>query len=180
MRAIVLTRPDGGVDIVHPSRSAISWLERGGLWADFPPGFVDSQIAQQTADGFPYWAVVRYCRAMVTGGKTEAEAFEIIRDRDCGNRGTAFEAWDRADLPTDRWFRDAWRRSHNGGPIGVSIRSARKIQADRIKDAAKAADIDLKWPLWRQRIRKEDCPVRLKHIWPKGLGGFYGHIAARD
>jgi hypothetical protein len=35
-------------------------------------------------------------------------------------------------VPTDRWFRDAWRRSSNGGPIYIDIDKAIEIQARKI------------------------------------------------
>lgn len=72
---------------------------------------------------------------MMFGGLTTNEALGLIRDRDCAHRGTGIELWNVADVPSDRWFRDAWRRSHDGGPIWVDLDIARDIQRKRIKSA---------------------------------------------
>ena len=64
---------------------------------------------------------------MLFGGCTTAEAYGIIRDRDCSHLGTGCELWDASDLPTDRRYRNAWRRSHNGGPIYIDDRAAMLI-----------------------------------------------------
>ena len=118
---------------------------------------------------------------MDEGGCTTAQAFEIIRDRDCGHLGTGHELWSAADLP-DRWFRNAWRRSHNGGPISIDMDKAREIQFSRIRHAVKAEN-DLRREQLRRfskpvrvsfgrladRIHKADSPRELRRIWPQEL-----------
>jgi hypothetical protein len=166
---ILYTRYDGGVSITHPAAECMAWMSSGGLWADRPRGYVDEQIERQITWGHLPHAAWRFAHAIAFGGCTDAEALDIIRDRDCGHLGTAFELLDVSDIPTDRWFRDAWRRSHNGGPIYVDMRKARKIQLVKLTDAARKRNIELRMDRWRQRIRQSTCPLHLKQIWPKGL-----------
>lgn len=162
---IIYTRHDGGVSITQPSANCMRWMGLGGRWADRERGYLDTQIERQIAAGHDERAVVRFCRAMMFGGCTDAEALEIIRDRDCGHLGTAFELVDFADIPQDRWFRNAWRRSHNGGPIYIDMKKARAIQYRRIKSLTRN-NILMKLPLWRGRIRRAQTPEQLKSIYP--------------
>lgn len=96
--------------------------------------------------------------------------------------GTAFEVWNACDVPANRWFRDAWVRSHNGGPINIDIRKARRIQFAKIKAAAageekrRQADldlfdrpVDLPWGTLRDRIHAAEEISDLRRIWPEGL-----------
>ena len=178
MKCIVYNRQDGGVTICHPTDWAISVMGCGGLWDAFPRGYLDTQIERQIARGVPKDAARRYARAVQFGGCTTAEALEIIRDRDCF-MGMSHELWDRSDIPTDRWFRDAWKRSHNGGPIYVDFAKAKPIQSSRIADAIleknrrRAGElldpiaVDLQ-PL-RNRISMARDERELRQIWPKEL-----------
>lgn len=126
-KAIVYTRADSGVSICYPTSAIIYWLGRGGFWGRATRGFCDAQIERQIARGVRADAAARYVRAMLVGGCTEAEAYGIIRDRDCAHLGTGCELWDVALVPVDRRYRDAWRRSHNGGPITIDDRVAQAI-----------------------------------------------------
>lgn len=163
---IIYTRHDGGVSIVHPSALCMLWMASGGRWAGMPHGYIDTQIDRQIAAGRDERAVVRFCLAMAFGGCTDAEALDIIRGRDCGHKGTAFDLVDYSDVPTDRWFRNAWRRSHNGGPIYIDMRQARKIQKKEIGCAAKRIGASLQWGRWNDRLRKAETPEELKRIFP--------------
>lgn len=168
-QAIVYTRPGGGVDVCYPSSECLEAMSCGGLWDDRPRGYLDEQIERQVAAGIHRWAAERFARAVQFGGCSQAEAFAIIRDRDCGHMGTGHEIWDLADVPKDRWFRDAWRRSHNGGPIGVDMAAARKIQLTRIGEAAKRGKAGLQLARWRERMRQAETPDQLRQVWPRGL-----------
>lgn len=162
---IVYTRRDGGVNLCTPSPNCLRRLAMGGNWGGQRRGFIDEQIDRQIADGYPEPAVVQFTRAMAFGGLTTAEALAVMRDRDC-HMGVAHELYSACP---DKWFRDAWVRSHNGGPIGIDMRKARKIQAKRIQRAAAKAKADLALPRWRERIRRAQDPEQLRQIWPKGL-----------
>ena len=108
----------------------------GGRWDGIATrGFLDRQIAAQSQAGVGERAARRFVLAMHKGGCSTPEAYDIMRDRFCAHLGTGCELWDVADVPTDRWFRDAWRRSHNGGPIEIDMRAARRLQLDKIKRA---------------------------------------------
>lgn len=175
-RRIVYTRPDGGVSICCPAKDAIRWMTLGGLWRDRSRGFVDGQIHRQIKEGRLEHAAVRFARAMVLGGLTTAEALEVIRDRDCGHLGTGHELWNAEDLPCDRWFRNAWRRSHNGGPIYVDLVKARRIQLSKVKNAVAAHNrprLSLGRkpyvPMWGElgnAIRHARDEFELRRVWP--------------
>jgi len=134
-KGILYTRHDGGVSISYPTSEIIRVMQVGGYWNDRPRGFIQTQIERQIADGIPEFAAVRYANAVTFGGCTEAEGWGIIRDRDCLRHGTLHELIDTEELPPDRWFRDAWYRSSNGGPVAISLEKARPIQWDRLRRA---------------------------------------------
>ena len=169
MPAIVFTRPNGKVSITRPSNTLLAWMGNGGRWNGFDPGFADRQIDKLCEEGISWCAASRYVRAMQFGGCTSAEAWGIIRDRFCGHLGTGFELWSDADIPSDRWFRDAWRRSHNGGPIGLDLKMAKKIQLQRLSRAAHNTGAFLQIGRWRDRIRQAKDGEELRRVWPKGL-----------
>jgi len=182
-KRIVFTRPDGGVSVCAPSGTALRFMTGGGgRWDGHPCGFLDRQIAKQ-AEECGERNAHRFVMAMQFGGCTDAEAYELMRDRFCAHQGTGFELWDVDDIPSDRWFRDAWVRSHNGGPINVSLRKARGIQFRRITDAVerenarRRTDINLfdrpirpDWSVLRDAIRRADDVGGLRRVWPRELG----------
>lgn len=181
-KRIVYTRNDGGVSICHPSASIISWLGRGGLWSKHPRGFAERQIESMIARGVRADAARRYAKAILFGGCTTAEALEIIRDRDCAHLGTAIELWDIEDIPGDRWFRDAWKRSRNGGPISIDLKAARPIQFQKITHAVNAENkrrssdferfdqkIEPDFYKLKAAILASRDEVELRHVWPKEL-----------
>lgn len=180
-KRIVYNRHDGGVDICCPAQWAIAAMCGGGAWREFPwfyPGFDEVQIERMIARGIRETVAAAYADAMMSGGCTTAEALEIIRDRDCAPHGTAIELWDISDIPTDRWFRDAWRRSPNGGPITVNLKLARPIQWTRARavverENRRRADefermglIDVDWEALRERIKSASDENELRTIWP--------------
>lgn len=112
-------------------------MQSGGYWDDRPRGFLETQIERQVGDGIDRDHARRFAHAVAFGGVTESEAWEIIRDRDCARHGTLHELIHTDDLP-DRHFRDAWTRSHNGGPVYVSLEKARPIQWAKIVSAVNA------------------------------------------
>lgn len=135
-KRIVYTRPDRGVSVCALSRTVLAYMTGGGGRWDaeiqhMPRGFLDRQIAAQARHGVGEWAAVRFVRAMQFGGLSTAEAYGVMRDRFCTHLGTGCELWDVADVPTDRTYRDAWRRSHNGGPIVIDPHKAMAIDERR-------------------------------------------------
>jgi hypothetical protein len=131
-KAIVYTRHGGGVSICYPAIECMRWMTHGGgYWSGRPRGFLQTQIERQVAAGHHADAAVRFVQAMQFGGLTDAEAYAVIRDRDCAHLGTGCELWDAKDIPVDRTYRDAWRRSHNGGPIWIDELKALEIDEAR-------------------------------------------------
>lgn len=154
-------------------------MQCGGYWDLMPRGFVDVQIERQIADGIDRDAARRFAHALAFGGCSEAEAWDIIAERDCRRFGTGLDLIDIGDLP-DRWFRDAWRRSPNGGPIRVDLDAARNIQWWRLQAAGerlarhRARSIDgipfeIDWSDVRARIKSVQNEHELKRIWPEEL-----------
>lgn len=188
---IVLTRPDGCVSIVCPSESAIRWMGSGGRWPHATRGWLGQQIERQIMAGHNADVSRRHVVAMMFGGLTSAEALGLIRDRDCAHRGTGIELWDYSQVWSDRWFRDAWRRAEDGGPIWIDLPTARDIQRKRIKGAVdqwnKMAAEDEESAFFagrmtngpaliefdRQRIRdallRAETPDAVKRVWPDDL-----------
>lgn len=127
-KRLVYTRPDGGVSVCAPSDTALRYMTLGGgRWGRCGRGFLDRQIAAQSRDGVGERAAVRFVHAMQFGGCSTAEAYGIMRDRFCAHLGSGCELWDVALVPVDRRYRDAWRRSHNGGPIYLNEHQAQLI-----------------------------------------------------
>ena len=183
MRArIVLTRPGGCVSIVCPSENAIRFMGCGGRWPDKPRGWLDEQIDRHIAAGHCRIATPRYVRAMAFGGLNSQEALALIRDRDCAHRGSGIELWDVGQIPSDRWFRDAWRRSHNGGPISIDIKAAKPIQFQKIRHAVDAENkrraqdlerfdqpVEPNFQKLKSAILAAKDDIELRHVWPKEL-----------
>jgi hypothetical protein len=181
MRCIVYTRPDGGVNVFHPDPFCLRGMCHGGapIPRDVPMArHVENWISAGLSPDFAR----RWMRALWFGGCTEAEAFELIRQKDVPVDAGLPDVVDLAELP-DRWFRNAWTRSHNGGPIVIDLNRAREVQARRI--SAAHADCLAQWHAgdWlrgdppelhigrlRDLIRQARDLVELRSIWP-------GHLA---
>ncbi len=183
MRCIVSTRPDGGVSITHPTAEFMTIFTNGGAPAGYFLGMTrDGQIASFVKRGIREDVAVKWMDALLLGGLTDAEAYELIRDKDTKPEWTGNELWDRTELPTDRWFRDAWKRSHNGGPIYIDLNIARRIQFREIQTAVHVENERRKkdFDLWqsqfecnmaavREMIRSKNEPLELRRVWPEGL-----------
>lgn len=181
MRGILYTRHDGGVTVTYPTREIFRVMQCGGFWNDKPSGYVQTQIERQISSGIDPDHARRFAHAVAFGGCSEAEVWEIIRDRDCGHLGTLHELIDVSELP-DRWFRDAWRRSSNGGPPSVDLEKAKPIQWKRLLGAVsqenKRRELDL-FGLPPIKLHKVTYQTAIKHardadelrrVWPEELG----------
>lgn len=70
----------------------------------------------------------RWIDALIQGGMNEHAAISLIAEKDMPVNATAAEIVDVSEIPSDRFYRDAWRRSHNGGPVWVDPNIARQIE----------------------------------------------------
>lgn len=178
MRWIVSTRPDGGVSVTWPGPDFKFFTNGGGVQIEN----WDGQIAEMTGRGVREDVAVRWLRGLCFGGCTDAEAYELMRDRDTKPEWTGKELWDWSDVPSDRWYRNAWKRSPNGGPIYVDLARARPVQFEYVCDAVecenrrRAKDIDLfdmpievDFMAIRERIRCASDEIELRNIWPGEL-----------
>lgn len=73
-------------------------------------------------------------RRFLASFDTEAQGLQAIVFLDIPADAVDVEEVDVAVLPTDRTFRDAWRRP-NGGPIEADMSIAREIQTKRLNVA---------------------------------------------
>lgn len=192
-RIVYNRKSDGGVSVYAPAQNCLAMMACGGRWNGERRGFLHDQIDRQIERGIRSDVAQRFVLAMQFGGCTTAEALEILRDRDCAPHGTAIELWDSDEIPSDRWFRDAWVRSHNGGPIAINRRQARRIHAAQIEirktellrdlrlraaiaeSDAEALRIGLRGDhvaaiAVRSVLRDADDPEHLRSLWPAALG----------
>lgn len=182
MKAIVFTRPqeEDRASVCRPSRDIFPIMQSGGLWKHAPRGFVQAQIERQIGAGIDPAHAARWAKAVAFGGLTEPEVWELVRDRDCARVGILHELQDDAELP-DKWFRDAWARSANGGPIGVDLQKARPLQWQRARYAVAQenkrreesfeplAQIVVPWETLRSAMRHARDEDELRRVWPEGL-----------
>lgn len=129
---ILDTRKNGRVAVTCPTESGISDLMHGAdhpfhPWHGRGWWFWIVQFNRMIARGVKPSAAYRYARMMVTGGCSRRDAIEIIAERDCAHLGSAVEIVDVDELPADRTYREAWRRSQNGGPVWIDEEHALRI-----------------------------------------------------
>lgn len=181
MRHIVYTRhEDRGVSVCTPTAEIFRIMQYGGYWDHMPRGFIGRQIELQIEGGIAPDHARRFAHAVAFGGCTQAEVWDIIKDRDCARHGTLHELIDTSELP-DRWFRDAWARSHNGGPVGVDLEKAKVIQWRKLLDAVsqenKKREYDIfglppiEFPrlTYETAIKHARDDEELRKIWTPGL-----------
>ena len=180
MKAILTTAHAGGVLVTYPAREMFDVMSRGGYWADRPRGFLEAQIERQISAGIDRDHAQRFAYALEFGGLTTAEVYSVIRDRDCARHGTQHELIDPDELP-DRWFRDAWARGHNGGPVHISLEKARAVQWRKIvaavdienkrrrEDLKATAPVDFDQGAIRSAIRNARDDDELRRVWPCSL-----------
>ena len=180
-KRIVYTRhKDGGVSVCTPTAWALQWLSCGGFWGIRPRGWYDAQVERQIARGVHADAARRFVKAMVLGGCNTQEAYAIIRDRDCAHLGYHIELMNYDELP-NRWFRNAWKRSANGGPVDVDLRLARPLQWQHVRAAVAAENktraesfdanrpVAADWEQIRSAIRHARDEEELRRVWPAEL-----------
>lgn len=180
-RVVYTRKSDGGVSVCCPSDWVIDALAHGAM-GDAPRGVIERRVDAFIAEGIAPDVAKRFVHAMHFGGCTTAEALALVRDKDCAPHGTAIELWDLDDIPKDRWFRDAWRRSHNGGPISINLKLAKPIQFRNIRLAAEAVatqrktdlelfdtPLELDWGKIRDRIHAARDDIDLRRVWPQEL-----------
>lgn len=177
---LVLNRfEDGGVTVVAAGDGFFA-ITGGGIGWTYARGAIDELVDRDVADGIAPAHARAFRRAVAFGGLTEGEAWAVCRDRDWARRGHAFALFDRDAFP-DRWFRDAWRRSANGGPIYVDILRAQAIQFARIRAAVAAenerrsfdlfgkAEIAFEADRWRRACLAARDDDELRSAWPEEI-----------
>jgi len=132
-KCIVYTKPDGVVAIIHPSPRAQREGESEG-------NFLARILARNIEVG------KQPCRH---GKRHEAGSFPTEAD--------AVTVLDRADLPTDYSFRNAWVMT--GGKPDVDMGRAKEIQRERLRSERapllKALDVEVS----RALVAKDDAKI---------------------
>lgn len=178
MRAILTTAWNGDVRVTYPTPEIFDVMSSGGYWSDRPRGYLWRQIELQIQGGVDPDAAKRFAYAVQFGGLTTAEVYEVIRDRDCARHGKDHELINPIELP-DRWFRDAWTRGHNGGPVWVNLERARVIQRAKI-DTAVGRENSRRRGLRKQLYKLDELAIgagirnarddeELRRVWPTQL-----------
>lgn len=190
---ILYTRKsDNGVSVCTP----MPWLfargcNGGGLWDDMPRGFLDELVRRKSCQTLQNGrhisedAAWRFVKAMQFGGLTTSEVWEVVRLHDCtrGDDGTLHDLIDTADLP-DRYFRDAWTRSANGGPIRIDVEKAKHIHWGRLINCVswendrrakllhELPPIDFNANTYRSAIKNARDEEEVRRTWPSSLPRF--------
>ena len=136
MKAIIYTRPDGGLSIVSPAegaRLAISVDINGQSLGPYEPRPVDSIVR-----GWPVTG------AVAQWAESEEQFLARIIAKDVPAAATNVKVIDPASLP-DRTFRNAWK--HDTGSVVVDLTKAREIHRERLRQmrAPLFAKYDAAW-----------------------------------
>lgn len=163
--------------ITLPAPRAFRARTNGGGLMSFYGTTIAREVEKAEQDGRDADLAREWATAGEYGGLTDAECWDLFR-RWCLPAGAlAVDLIDVADLPGDRWFRNAWRRSPNGGPIWIDLERARPVQRWRIAGAVVeenarrtrsltaplAADFDA----LRQATETASSLEELRAIWPE-------------
>lgn len=201
---IVATRPDGGVNVVVPGQGCFVACTGAGLpgrrsraWrrrqvANFMKPGLDRRTGRPTP-GLARDLAERWVAAVAFGGLTAGDYFSLLGQKDAGAGARAIELLTLFDLPADRWFRNAWRRSPDGGAIFADLSAARGCHLQNLDelvrrwnaaelrrdDAARLAGRStngpalIDWPPERRRLVAALAAAgdwqSIRAVWPAGL-----------
>lgn len=135
----LVTLPTGAVAVIIPSDKCLRRLRTGSGGID-----IDYEAGKFVAD--PRWRpdlgpddrarlAFRWVSALSDGGLTEHEAMALIIAKDAPPFSVAREIVDVDDIPSDRRYRAAWRRSTNGGPIVIDEDVAQRMDEQSMWEA---------------------------------------------
>jgi hypothetical protein len=110
MKVVVHSRSDGGVTVSHFSSSILAVMTGAGyVWSQER---IDYEVGKFVAGGKAEDVIRPYVTALANGGVTEAQAIELIRAKDDKADCLSCTVIEDTDVPTDRYFRDAWEWSN--------------------------------------------------------------------
>lgn len=175
-----LRHSDGRLILQRPVEDVFKAMTLGGIDWNKPKGFVEKQIKLQMKSGISKEHAEAFAKAIAFGGLTDAEAWEVFKNRDCFRFGHFFVLVDIEDLPESRWFRNAWALNNNGA-VAVNLDKARNLQWMRIKtqvneenkkrelDIFGSPEIKLDRVTLFNAIAKANSVHALEKIWPEEL-----------
>lgn len=141
--------------------------------------FADEQIKRNVAEGRSLEVAERWVDAKVRGGKTTAEVYALVRDRDAALYGHSHELVDPAEFP-DPWFFGAWVRGSNSGAVVIDFDRAARVHFRAIAQAVKCerdrrfAELDVDELAFDRDAFAMACHRaasldELKRVWPEGV-----------
>jgi hypothetical protein len=176
-RVLFTRKTDGGVSIFNPSLRTVSVLQQGnGYGRMLKRGTLEVQTQRLIEDGIDQDIAQTFVNAYAFGGNTEAEALKILIDRSCAHEGLHIDVVTKQELPP-RFYRNAWIRSPNGGPVNISLDKAKIIQWDTLYSSIEAENkkrerefelrplIEVPWETIRSSIRHARDVDELSKIW---------------
>ena len=105
MKVIVHKHSDG-VSIANFSPALLATMTGKGYGWD--QDRINYEISKFVASGKSEDVIRPYMEAVANGGMTEAKAIDLIRAKDEVANCQGCTVVEDTDLPTDRYFRDAW------------------------------------------------------------------------
>lgn len=141
--------------------------------------FAQEQLKRNVDEGRSLEVAERWVEAKVRGGKTTAEVYGLVRDRDAAMLGHSHELVDPAEFP-DPWFFGAWVRGGNSGAVVIDFDRAVRLQFRAIAQAAKAErdrrfaeldvdDLAFDREAFALAVRRAASLDELKRVWPEGV-----------
>jgi hypothetical protein len=109
MKVVVHNRTEGGVTISNFSPTLLAVMT--GTGHGWNQERIDYEVGKFVAAGKAEDIVRPYMEAVANGGVTEAQAIELIRAKNHQADCLGCTVIEDTDLPTDRYFRDAWEWS---------------------------------------------------------------------
>lgn len=138
---ILCSRPDKGVSIIVPSVRCVAVLETGWCAKRNRPYVPEERRAfeveklmhspewrRDASDEARFDLAERWIYGLCHGGFAADDAVRLIGEYSKHPDHFALEVVDVDDLPTNRTYREAWRRSHNGGPIWIDWDAVTRIE----------------------------------------------------
>lgn len=162
--------------VTLPAARAFKARTQGGGLMTFYGTTVAREVEKAEQDGRDCDLAREWAEAGEYGGLTNAECWDLFRRWCLPADALAVDLVDASDLP-DRWFRNAWGRSHNGGPIVVRLDKARAIQRQKISDAVSAENarrqrlwlpaLSLDYGEMALAIDRARDAAELRSVWPR-------------
>ena len=109
MKVIVHKKSGGGVSVSHLSPSLLAAMTSQGY--GWNQERIEYEVGKFVASGKSDSVIRPFITAVAQGGVSESDAIELIRAKDDKADCLGCTVIEDTDLPTDRYFRNAWEWS---------------------------------------------------------------------